>query len=402
MTDLRAVPDRHLNEKYCFRFISRGSTANALVKLAVRALRWCHPFVQVVVVDANDAPCIESAEVSDARVIHLSPQNDAVARCVGRGTPNHLFYWRHSPSVISAIASASERSIYDVYMDSDVLLLRPMSLSGLSVYLNKGRIAATVDEDSLLYAAAYETNAATLNALYPSGVGAGPLVQAGLIFSNRQDDGGLYQMFWQMAKIAANKGKLESIPYDDMAVLTAILSQGGPLWDRWLPLGHQWNFITDRQKDPGLYGIGAHFGGHRAKRLLLEKPDQFMVPQTNFEAWGSVVNERLEGKPGFQRGRVFGRQEGDVIVYRVKAPFTLSWALDGYRDSLFDIRFESSVTGKVVFSINGNTMDSCCIDQNGRINCRIPENTLGVLTATVEIESYPDSLYAQIQHSCTI
>lgn len=85
------------------RFVARGERATKLVILAVKSLARCHPGVTVVVVDANDAPALDSAMFQvriDLHVVHVRPADDAVARAIGRGSRQHLFYWRHSPQLL--------------------------------------------------------------------------------------------------------------------------------------------------------------------------------------------------------------------------------------------------------------------------------------------------------------
>ena len=55
------------------------------------------------------------------------PPQDAVASCVGRGSPKHLFYWRHSPELLATIDEHSP-SRFDVHADTDMLFLRTMDL----------------------------------------------------------------------------------------------------------------------------------------------------------------------------------------------------------------------------------------------------------------------------------
>jgi hypothetical protein len=68
-----------------------------------------------------------------------------------------------------------------------------------------------------------------------AGVG-GPLVQSGLVFTGT-DDGNLHRRLWDLAVRAARSGVLDALPFDDMCLLTSLLSERGALWERFLPLG---------------------------------------------------------------------------------------------------------------------------------------------------------------------
>jgi hypothetical protein len=231
-----------------FRFVARGEPTNTLVTSAVYSLKRCHPSVGVIVVDANDVPTLARTQFHDAgefEVIHVVPEMDGVAKAVGRGSRRHLFYWRHSPQLIDALPQVDQ---FDVHSDADIIFLRPFDLRALLGPLEQGRIAAAIDESTLDY---YQT----VQALAPaSGAQGGPLLQGGLVFRNPADDGGFYTRFWELAEQVAASGQLSDLPWDDMSILSMLLTQGGPLWERLLILGHEWNFISDANKDPGVFG----------------------------------------------------------------------------------------------------------------------------------------------------
>ena len=73
-------------------------------------------------------------------------------------------------------------------------------------------------------------------------------------------------------------GGLNDLPWDDMCILTALLGPGGPLWERLLPLGHEWDYISDAQKDPGIFGCVAHYGGRRAEAELILAQRRRVLP----------------------------------------------------------------------------------------------------------------------------
>ena len=276
-------------------------------------------------------------------------------------------------------------SRYDVYIDSDVILLRPMPLIDLTGPLGRGRIAAAVDEDTLSFIHAYESNAYKINKTIPGFREIGPLIQAGLIFSNRQDDGGLYKIFWQNAETAAKAGLLKDLPYDDMALLTVLMSQGASLWERFLPLGHHWNFITDAQKDPGLYAIGTHYGGRRAKKIVRDNMPWFTAPDNDIDAWGSVALAQPEGGRRFQSGLIRGHKIGAEIVHKVQVPFALSWIKREKSTGRIDISFDDKVVGSIVVLLGSEFQTRVEIDRNGSARLSIPGDTTGVITIISEI-----------------
>ena len=261
---------RVASEWFQFRFVVRGDEAGALVVLAVESLRQCHPNVSIVLVNANDSPTLARAAFGSPpylTILHIPPGEDEISRVAGRGSPQHLFYWRHSPQVLGALPSSGR---YVVHADSDMFFLRPMNLRSLLGPLARGRIAATIDESSLEYYEALGAGTAASVATMLPGAGAGgPLLQGGLMITNPGDDGQIYDRFWAFAVNAARFGHLNDLPWDDMCILTALLGQGGPLWERLLPLGHEWDYISDAQKDPGIFGCVAHYGGRRAKAFIL-------------------------------------------------------------------------------------------------------------------------------------
>jgi hypothetical protein len=142
---------RMASERFQFRFVARGDYANALVVFAVESLRRCHPNVGILVIDANDSPILARTAFGRCQhptTVHVPPGEDEISRVVGRGSPRHLFYWRHSPQVLNALPSSDR---YAVDADCDIVFLRPMDLRSLLGPLARGRIAATVDESSLDY-----------------------------------------------------------------------------------------------------------------------------------------------------------------------------------------------------------------------------------------------------------
>ncbi|MGH8902506.1 MAG: hypothetical protein ACRDYA_12710 [Egibacteraceae bacterium] len=152
---------RRVSERFRFRFVVRGEQANALVRYAMTSLRRCHPGAGIVLVDANDTPAwvTPGARIEgDVAIVHLPPEEDDVARAVGRGSRRHLFYWRHSPQVLEALP-ATDR--YAVYADADIVFLRPLDLASLLGPLARGRIAAALDESTLEYFQALSMVAST-------------------------------------------------------------------------------------------------------------------------------------------------------------------------------------------------------------------------------------------------
>ncbi|MFJ8073876.1 hypothetical protein ACIQ7Q_08065 [Streptomyces sp. NPDC096176] len=293
------------SEHFRFRFVVRGEKATRLSVLAVRSLKLCHPAVEVVVVDANDTPALRQEEfgnIPGVTVLHVVPSNDEVAQAVGRGARHHLFYWRHSPQLLDALPPTDR---YDVHCDADILFLRPMDLGALLGPLSRGRIAAAVDESSIeYYGRLASTAAAPGTGLLPAAGSGGPLLQAGMIYSNPRDDGHFYGHFWRLAIQAAKSDMLTELPWDDMCVVSALLGEGGPCWERLLPLGHEWNYITDAVKDPGVFGCAAHYGGHRAKAMVLDDSVRLLPPgvsQEHLYPWGST-SDTADGARSLLRG----------------------------------------------------------------------------------------------------
>lgn len=308
-----------------FRFVSRGEKANSLAPLAIRSLRICHPGAAITLVDANDFPAFgQAAGIDDGvNVVHVPPGEDDIARAVGRGSRVHMFYWRHSPQVMAALPPPDS---YAVYADADIIFLRPMDLAALISPLEAGRIAAAVDESSIDYFGRLAAAMPQLGRIMPAAAPGGPLLQAGLLATNPRDDGGIYQRFWELAGAAARAGLLAELPFDDMCLLSTLLGHGGPLWHRLLPLGHEWNYITDARKDPGVFGCGAHYGGHRAKAFILDRRARLLAPFGAGSCWGTVPAD-----PGTARELVRGivqrpsaDPDGEVPVL---FPFCLSWAV---------------------------------------------------------------------------
>lgn len=332
---LPTEPESPVSARFRFRLVARGERANALVVFAVKSLIRCHPNAGILLVDANDTPALKHdlfGVEGDFEIVHFPPDEDDVARAVGRGSRQHLFYWRHSPELLSALP-ASDR--YDVYSDADIIFLRPLDLASLMSPLANGRIAAAVDESSLDH---YEQLGllASLPAsrMLPAAGAGGPLLQAGLIFTNPADDGGFYDHFWHFAVNAATSGHLPDLPSDDMCIVAALLGQGGLLWERLLALGHEWNYITDAQKDPGIFGCAAHYGGHRAKAFILAQSEDLFPPADRSHPaapWGTVARVDAAAGPALIRGFWQDRtrapvnsqpSQGDLTV---PVPFALSW-----------------------------------------------------------------------------
>lgn len=308
-----------MTTQFQFRFVSRGEESAQLVALAVNSLRRCHPDARIILIDANDTRTLTSDE--SVNVIHLPPADDEIATAVGRGTANHLFYWRHSPQVLDALPASDA---FDVHIDSDVLFLRPMDLSALVDPLNAGRIALATDTSGIRHLNRLTTIPIALYDVLPGGGSAGPLLQAGLIFSNPDDDGGLYLRFWELAVKIAEAGHLRDVPYDDMCLVSALLNHGGPLWSRLLPLGPGWNYVTDLYRDPGVFGYLAHYGGRPAKSVLLDQESRLL--STGADAWGTVfVGAEQCRVPLRGPWRLQDQEHPPDRPLSVPTPFALSW-----------------------------------------------------------------------------
>ena len=382
-----------MQEPFRFRYVSRGREANALTRLSVRALRWCHPEILIHVIDGNDSAIIAPEDVPGAEVIHVPPGDDAVSARVGRGSAQHLFYWRHSPQVL---ASLPQDGCFDVYIDSDVIPLRPMPLGELARPLELGRIAAAVDEDTLLFPHAYEGKAWVISRIAAEFREIGPLIQAGLLFSNPIDDGGFYCSFWRMAETAAQAGVVRELPYDDMTLLTMLMSQGSVLWERFLPLGHHWNFITDSRKDPGLYAIGAHFGGRRAKALLRDNFQQYTAPDNETDAWGNVALARPYRGRRFQNGLIRGQRIGGEIMHQLRGPFAISWKHTSTTSGKVQIQFERRATGSIALLLNSQCFKRIDIGPHGSVYASVPGNRTGVLTVISELDDDGETSAARL------
>lgn len=319
--DLSQMSER-IERNFRFRFVTRGDTANRLTALAVRALVWCHPRVRVTIVDANDKAELVSSDFPSVNLIHLPPSNDALAAHLGRATRKHLFYWRHSPEVLNAVPKDTE---FVAYMDSDLLTMRPLNLRSLAEPLRRGRIGMSVDESMMSYIHTLQERSHDISRVLGTIGTGGPLLQAGLIVSHTINDGGLYDRFWQMAGSAADNGLLDTLPFDDMTILTALLTQGGALWHRWLPLGYEWNYITAQDQDPGILGAGAHYGGHRAKAFVSANSARFTAPARDEEAWGALAAGYENGHRRYQRGFIAGIADAGMVRHEVSQPFCISW-----------------------------------------------------------------------------
>ncbi|HEX9623829.1 MAG TPA: hypothetical protein VF979_05580, partial [Streptosporangiaceae bacterium] len=98
------------------------------------------------------------------------------------------------------------------------------------------------------------------------------------------------------------------------------------LWERLLPLGHEWNYITSQTQDPGAFGCVAHYGGHRAKAYLLTQP-QF-AGEAALSCWGSVADRAAETSDGDTEGHRLWRHwtsPGPGQDEPIPVPFALSW-----------------------------------------------------------------------------
>lgn len=307
--------------------MTRGEKANSLVVLAMQSLRRCHPNAGILLVDANDTPVMNAVDLGingDIDVVHIAPSEDEVASVAGRGTRHHLFYWRHSPEVMSQISVTDQ---FAVYADGDLIFLRPMDLASLVQPLSAGRIAAAVDESSIAYYDRLRSLAPSLSRVLPAAGAGGPLIQAGLIFTNPVDNGGFYEHFWELAVAAARSGHIAELPFDDMCIISTLLGQGGPQWERFLTLGHEWNYITDAIKDPGVFGCAAHYGGHRAKAFLLEQRNRLFPPASADGGWGSITPPPGSvATSSLVRGpwlRAVGAMPDSALP--VSLPFALTW-----------------------------------------------------------------------------
>jgi hypothetical protein len=308
-------------------------------------------------VDANDVPILgrqSSHTGENLTIVHVPPEEDDIAHELGRGSRQHLFYWRHSPQLLAALPATDA---YDVHSDVDILFVRPLDLASLMAPLAKGRIAAAVDESYLDYHTHYETLAAgPAAASLPAAGSGGPLLQGGLLFTNPADDGGFYKLFWDLAVSAARSGNLGSLPWDDMCILTSLLGHGGPLWERLLVLGSDWNYITDAVKEPGVFGRAAHYGGKRAQSWLRAQGESLFPSDETKPCnwWGTVAVSEDSGVSKFVRGPWRRRAEaggnaGDVHgPLSVPLPFALSRIVSDHART-FDFLAAVPGPGTVVF-----------------------------------------------------
>lgn len=309
------------SQSFRFRFVVRGDQAAALSALAVTSLLRCHPRTNVVLIDANDAPALTASTLGidpGVTIVHVRPVDDPIAQEVGRGSRRHLFYWRHSQQLRDALPRSYA---YDAYCDCDVVFRRPLDLGSLTGPLSRGRIGAVVDESTIdYYLALGSPEYAAVTARLPDAGSAGPLPQGGLLFTNPDDDGGIYDLFWDMAIETARAGLLDSLPWDDMSLLATMLGHGGALWERFLPLPQDWNFITDSRKGPGVFGRLAHYGGHLAKRFILADN----IPGADgARAWGTVPLHTPGGNHG---------APGQPL--ELPLPFCVSWPVPDGNDDL--------------------------------------------------------------------
>ena len=341
----------NINKYFRFRFISRGEVANKLTQISVKSLQHCHPGILLTVIDANDIPQLKVEDFPEVHLVHIIPCNDEIAQRVGRGSRKHIFYWRHSPVVLSAIPADTE---FAVYVDSDIIFIRPMDLSSLVDLLRMGRIAVAVDESLITYTNLIQERTNLIKSILNVPGACGPLLQTGLIFCNNNNNGIFFGEFWRLAKIAANENMLDLLPFDDMTLLTLLLTSGGKFWDRWLPLSPEWNFITVVGQDPGVFAVGAHYGGYKAKNLLLENPEQFTIINSAEFAWGSVANEFKNDKWYFRRGVIPGLLEDKSVIYELDSPFALSSVcLNENQSFRFSVKVIQGVLENIFIFVDG-------------------------------------------------
>jgi hypothetical protein len=391
--------------RFRFRFVARGELTNTIVAFAIQSLKRCHPNVNIVLIDANDVPTLDPSRFpisDDFVIVHAVPEDDAVAQAVGRGSRRHLFYWRHSPQLLRALPPSN---LFDVHSDADIIFVRPLNFASLLAPLEKGRIAAALDESTLDYYASFQSLAATIPAtLFPVGVSGGPLLQAGLLFTNPADDGDFYDLFWSVAAEAARAGHLPSLPWDDMGIATSLLTQGGSLWERLLILGHDWNYITDATKDAGVFGRAAHYGGRRAQALLLEHYDPVIRPEQAANDWWGRVGLRGISKLPFIAGSSkqllaaldhspdCGSSDG---IIPLTLPCVLSWnvpinadGLDLYVDPLIsDVRGSPKSSAATVFVYLDGDLTSHCVVYDRRSLPSIPLGSAETVTIIAVSES---------------
>jgi hypothetical protein len=180
-----------------------------------------------------------------------------------------------------------------------------------------------------------------------------------MIFTNPADDGGIFAQFWQLALGFARAGHVGKLPFDDMCLLTALLGQGGPLWERLLPLGHEWNYITSETQDPGIFGCAAHYGGHRAKAFFLSRHHDFL-PQGRKDCWGSIADPRhsdLQSDVGaFRLWRNWSG--GPAQSEPVAMPFALSWNVPyGAKEFEFRAQIQTAESATFLLYVDGRLVD---------------------------------------------
>lgn len=355
-----------IQKYFRFRFISRGVEANKLTQLTVKTLQWCHPGIHITVIDANDNPQLKAEDFPEINLIHIIPDDDVIAQRVGRGSRKHLFYWRHSPMVLSAIPADTE---FVAYVDSDIVFMRPMDLSTLTELLRKGRIAVAVDESLVTYTNLIQERTNAIASILSIPGACGPLLQGGLIFYSTNDNGNFFEEFWHLAKIAAKENILNLLPFDDMTLLTSLLTKGGKFWDRWLPLSTEWNFITAAGQDPGVFAVGAHFGGYRAKNFLLENIEQFKISYSAEFAWGSRASNFKNDKWHFHRGIIPGIFKNKHILFHLDSPFALSWVCSGENQSFnFEFQVMQGVLENIFIYVDGKFHSQFNIKSYGKTN----------------------------------
>lgn len=380
------MKDKSINSCYRFRLISRGNVANTLTQIAINALQWCHPGIRITVIDANDEPQLIQADFPNVEFIHIIPGDDIIAKNVGRGTRKHLFYWRHSPMVLSRIPNDSE---FQVYIDSDLVFIRPMDLFSVADLLRKGRIGLTVDESMLNYSSLIQERCSSLHPIINFPGSCGPLLQGGLIFTSSTDNGNFFEEFWKIATIAASENILDLLPFDDMTLLTLLLTKGGKFWNRWLPISPEWNYITAAGQDPGVFGVGAHYGGYNAKKFILENISKFTIDNNKrFVAWGSEASEYKGGRWYFNRGIFLGKQKGNYVFYELSTPFAITMNLKKSTSVVeFEIDTIRQFSCTLYFYSDGKYLSSLKCETANHINIKLNLNggkTISIIAASDE------------------
>jgi hypothetical protein len=264
-----------------------------------------------------------------------------------------------------------------------------MDLGALVEPLASGRIAAAVDESSIAYYGKLRTLSHDLSGVLPLAGSGGPLIQAGLIFSNPDEDGGFYERFWQMAVSAARSGYLVDLPFDDMCIVSSLLGQGGPQWGRFLALGHEWNYITDSVKDPGVFGCVAHYGGHRAKALLLKQQTRLFPQGSHGSGWGTCASPTggaaveagvsTDG-PKLQRGLWTCPDGAPNDAGSVALPFALTWTVpDAARACVIAARTHVDTDATLHVYVDGRLVTRMRINRS-EVTCTIPVDQAETVT----------------------